>query len=139
MMFSYGLLRGVRDRLLGNRYKGVGFKAYDLLTSDFIRDDEDEYIRFLGTVQVGSLNSNASFEVTSTLYFIFFTSFPMAKLVCAAISDTPYSTIPASRWSTMTPVAEVRSCSWRSRRSRRRGIGKASHMVMAVARGAGKR
>ncbi|EFQ31554.1 unsaturated rhamnogalacturonan hydrolase [Colletotrichum graminicola] len=48
-------------------YKGVGFKAYDLLTSDFIRDDEDGYIRFLGTVQVGSLNSNASFEYYTSI------------------------------------------------------------------------
>nr|XP_036578480.1 cell wall glycosyl hydrolase [Colletotrichum truncatum]KAF6785775.1 cell wall glycosyl hydrolase [Colletotrichum truncatum] len=61
-MFSYGLLRGVRDGLLDAKYKEVGLKAYDLLTSDFIRDDKNGTISFLGTVQVGSLNSNASFE-----------------------------------------------------------------------------
>ncbi|GKT44710.1 unsaturated rhamnogalacturonyl hydrolase YteR [Colletotrichum spaethianum] len=61
-MFSYGLLRGVRDGLLQDKYKDVGLKAYDLLTSDFIRDDKNGSISFLGTVRVGSLNSNASFE-----------------------------------------------------------------------------
>ncbi|KZL82541.1 cell wall glycosyl hydrolase [Colletotrichum incanum] len=61
-MFSYGLLRGVRDGFLEDKYKDVGLKAYDLLTSDFIRDDKNGSISFLGTVRVGSLNSNASFE-----------------------------------------------------------------------------
>ncbi|KAK1981594.1 glycosyl hydrolase-like protein family 88 [Colletotrichum cereale] len=61
-MFSYGLLRGVRDGLLEEKYRDVGLRAYDLLTSDFIRDDKNGSISFLGTVRVGSLNSDASFE-----------------------------------------------------------------------------
>ncbi|KAK2016945.1 cell wall glycosyl hydrolase YteR [Colletotrichum eremochloae] len=70
-MFSYGLLRGVRDGLLPEKYKRVGLKAYDLLTSKFIRNDANGYISFLGTVQVGSLNSNASFE--------YYTSIPVVE------------------------------------------------------------
>ncbi|KAK2020420.1 glycosyl hydrolase-like protein family 88 [Colletotrichum zoysiae] len=70
-MFAYGLLRGARDGLLEERYKGVGLRAYDLLTSHFIRHDKDGNISFLGTVQVGSLNSNASFE--------YYTSIPVVE------------------------------------------------------------
>ncbi|TDZ16491.1 Unsaturated rhamnogalacturonyl hydrolase YteR [Colletotrichum orbiculare MAFF 240422] len=70
-MFSYGLLRGVRDGLLDVKYQKVGLKAYKLLTKDFIRDDKNGSISFLGTVQVGSLNSNASFE--------YYTSIPVVE------------------------------------------------------------
>ncbi|KAF9872466.1 cell wall glycosyl hydrolase [Colletotrichum karsti] len=70
-MFSYGLLRGVRDGLLDVKYKDVGLKAYNLLVNDFIRDDKNGSISFLGTVQVGSLNSNASFE--------YYTSIPLVE------------------------------------------------------------
>ncbi|KAK2050095.1 Six-hairpin glycosidase [Colletotrichum somersetense] len=70
-MFAYGLLRGVRDGLLEERYRGVGLRAYDLLTSRFIRHDKDGNISFLGTVQVGSLNSNAIFE--------YYTSIPVVE------------------------------------------------------------
>ncbi|KAK1573337.1 uncharacterized protein LY79DRAFT_673725 [Colletotrichum navitas] len=48
-MFSYGLLRGVRRGLLEDKYEGVGLKAYGLLTSDFIRDDKNGYVSFMGT------------------------------------------------------------------------------------------
>ncbi|GJD04268.1 cell wall glycosyl hydrolase YteR [Colletotrichum higginsianum] len=61
-MFAYGLLRGVRDGFLAAKYRDVGLRAYRLLTRDFIRDDGDGNVSFLGTVRVGSLNSNASFE-----------------------------------------------------------------------------
>ncbi|OLN87310.1 Unsaturated rhamnogalacturonyl hydrolase YteR 2 [Colletotrichum chlorophyti] len=61
-MFAYGLLRGVRDGLLEERYRENGLRAYDLLTSEFIREDANDLVSFLGTVRVGSLNSNASFE-----------------------------------------------------------------------------
>lgn len=63
-MFAYGLLRGVRDGFLEAKYKDVGLKAYKALVRDFIRDDKNGLISFTGTVQVGSLNSNASFEVS---------------------------------------------------------------------------
>ncbi|WYZ36847.1 hypothetical protein EsH8_II_000353 [Colletotrichum jinshuiense] len=61
-MFAYGLLRGVRDGLLDARYEAVGLRAYDLLVADFVREDAGDLISFLGTVRVGSLNSDASFE-----------------------------------------------------------------------------
>ncbi|KAF6815650.1 cell wall glycosyl hydrolase [Colletotrichum plurivorum] len=70
-MFAYGLLRGVRDGLLDKKYKDVGLKAYDLLVSDFIREDSSCLVSFLGTVRVGSLNSNASFE--------YYTSIPLVE------------------------------------------------------------
>ncbi|GJC89795.1 Unsaturated rhamnogalacturonyl hydrolase YteR [Colletotrichum liriopes] len=79
-MFSYGLLRGVRDGLLEDKYKDVGLKAYDLLTSDFIRDDKNGSVSFLGTVRVGSLNSNASFEVESTPFaFWYYVGIPIVE------------------------------------------------------------
>ncbi|KAL3291697.1 glycoside hydrolase family 105 protein [Colletotrichum asianum] len=70
-MFSYGLLRGVRDGLLEEKYKAVGLKAYELLVDEFVREDGNGTISFLGTVQVGSLNSNASFE--------YYTSIPLVE------------------------------------------------------------
>uniref|UniRef100_L2GGI9 Cell wall glycosyl hydrolase n=1 Tax=Colletotrichum fructicola (strain Nara gc5) TaxID=1213859 RepID=L2GGI9_COLFN len=70
-MFAYGLLRGVRDGLLEEKYKAVGLKAYELLVDEFVREDGNGTISFLGTVQVGSLNSNASFE--------YYTSIPLVE------------------------------------------------------------
>ncbi|KAK1534874.1 cell wall glycosyl hydrolase YteR [Colletotrichum costaricense] len=70
-MFAYGLLRGVRDGFLEAKYKDVGLKAYEALVRDFIRDDKNGLISFTGTVQVGSLNSNASFE--------YYTSIPIVE------------------------------------------------------------
>ncbi|KAF4776321.1 cell wall glycosyl hydrolase YteR [Colletotrichum scovillei] len=70
-MFAYGLLRGVRDGFLETKYKDVGLKAYKALVRDFIRDDKNGLVSFTGTVQVGSLNSNASFE--------YYTSIPIVE------------------------------------------------------------
>ncbi|KAK2731662.1 cell wall glycosyl hydrolase [Colletotrichum kahawae] len=70
-MFAYGLLRGVRDGLLEEKYRAVGLKAYGLLVEEFVREDGNGTISFLGTVQVGSLNSNASFE--------YYTSIPLVE------------------------------------------------------------
>lgn len=65
-MFTYGLLRGVRTGLIdAATYLEPAKKAYQALVDDFVVENDDGTLDWEGTVLVGSLNSNATFEVSS--------------------------------------------------------------------------
>lgn len=62
-MFAYGFFVGVRLGLLDEAtYLAAAKKAYELLVEKFVVESSDG-LNWEGTVSVGSLNSNASFEV----------------------------------------------------------------------------
>lgn len=66
-MFTYGLLRGIRDGYLKERdYFASAKKGYGLLTKKFNTKNADGTLDWQGTVEVGSLNSNGTFEVSVT-------------------------------------------------------------------------
>lgn len=71
-MFTYGFLLGVRLGLLdAATYLPAARTAYEMLVRDFVVEVDDG-LDWEGTVSVGSLGSNATFEVSRTLLFIFF-------------------------------------------------------------------
>ncbi|KAL4801769.1 glycosyl hydrolase [Aspergillus unguis] len=71
-MFTYAMLRGIREGFISaEEYEGVALKGYDLLTSEFVSVNNNGTINFEGTVQVGSLSGNASFE--------YYTSVPVVQ------------------------------------------------------------
>ncbi|RYO87728.1 hypothetical protein DL766_005002 [Monosporascus sp. MC13-8B] len=62
-MFTYGWLKGIKLGLIPEEeYYGPAKKGYNLLTSRFVRADDKGLLNWEGTVLVGSLNSNATFE-----------------------------------------------------------------------------
>ncbi|KAG9254401.1 cell wall glycosyl hydrolase YteR [Emericellopsis atlantica] len=62
-MFSFGLLHGLRKGLLQeDEYGVVAEKSYRDLVGMFVEPNDDGTLDFIETVQVGSLNSNATFE-----------------------------------------------------------------------------
>ncbi|KAI0873369.1 cell wall glycosyl hydrolase YteR [Hypoxylon argillaceum] len=62
-MFTYGFLKGIKLGLLDrDEYLAPAQKGYDLLVSKFVVEKNDGTVDWEGTVEVGSLNSNASFE-----------------------------------------------------------------------------
>jgi rhamnogalacturonyl hydrolase YesR len=64
-MFTYGFLRGVREGLLdGEVYLDAGRRAYEGMVERFVVETEDGTLDWEGTVKVGSLSSNATFEVS---------------------------------------------------------------------------
>lgn len=64
-MFTYGLLKGIKDGYLKESdYLASAQKGYNLLTEKFIKKNSDGTLDWLGTVEVGSLNSNGTFEVS---------------------------------------------------------------------------
>lgn len=65
-MFAYGLLGGVRLGLLDETYAAPAATAYEALVNDFVSENNDGTLNFLGTVEVGSLGSDASYEVSLT-------------------------------------------------------------------------
>jgi rhamnogalacturonyl hydrolase YesR len=68
-MFTYGLLKGVRKGYItGTKYTASATKAYDLMTSKFVaKNATGGLLNWEGTVSVGSLGSDASFKVQSSL------------------------------------------------------------------------
>lgn len=63
-MFTYGLLKGIKlDLLAKEEYYGTAEKAYNLLTTRFVRTDDQGLLNWEGTVEVGSLKGNATYEV----------------------------------------------------------------------------
>ncbi|KAL5335688.1 glycosyl hydrolase [Aspergillus crustosus] len=71
-MFTYGLLRGIRKGFIKSTdYKKVAQKGYNLLKNDFLSHNANGTLNWEGTVQVGSLGSNGTFE-----YYI---SVPLAQ------------------------------------------------------------
>lgn len=66
-MFTYGLLAGVREGWLDEaEFLGPASRAYEGLIDDFVTENANGTLTFEGTVQVGSLGSNATFEVSCT-------------------------------------------------------------------------
>lgn len=64
-MFTFGLLKGVRLGLIdAETYLEPAKKAYQALVDDFVVENSDGTLDWEGTVLVGSLNSNATFEVS---------------------------------------------------------------------------
>lgn len=63
-MFAYAYLKGIRTGLIEESYRDTAVKAYDLLTDRFLTKEANGTLSWEGTVQVGSLNSNGSFEVS---------------------------------------------------------------------------
>lgn len=63
-MFTYGYLKGVRTGLLDEGYRDVAQKAYDLCIERFVKKESDGNLSWEGTVEVGSLSSNGSYEVS---------------------------------------------------------------------------
>ncbi|KAI1173304.1 cell wall glycosyl hydrolase YteR [Nemania sp. FL0916] len=62
-MFTYGFLRGIKLGLLDeDQYLEPAKKGYNLLVDQFVTEKADGTVDWEGTVEVGSLSSNASFE-----------------------------------------------------------------------------
>ncbi|KNB18050.1 hypothetical protein FOXG_15701 [Fusarium oxysporum f. sp. lycopersici 4287] len=62
-MFTYGWLAGLRRGLLDEKtYTKPAKQAYKRLIRDFVTNNNNGTITWEGTVEVGSLNSDASFE-----------------------------------------------------------------------------
>jgi hypothetical protein len=66
-MFVYGLFKGLRlGHLSGAKYEAAATSGYELMTSEFAKEDAgDGSLDWEWTVQVGSLSSNGTFEVSS--------------------------------------------------------------------------
>lgn len=66
-MLVYGLLKGSRLGLLSpeEKYTGVAEKCYNHMLREYVVDEGDGLLGFNGTVGVCSLNSSATYEVSS--------------------------------------------------------------------------
>ena len=63
-MFTYGWFKGIRDgHLQEDEYLGPAKKAYEGMTSQFLEPEDDGTVTWHGTVEVGSLSSNGTYEV----------------------------------------------------------------------------
>ncbi|KAI3336847.1 glycoside hydrolase family 105 protein [Xylariaceae sp. AK1471] len=62
-MFTYGFLKGIKLGLLDKgTYLSAAQKGYDLLVDKFVVDKGDGTVDWEGTVEVGSLSSNGTYE-----------------------------------------------------------------------------
>ena len=61
-MFAYSYLKGVRTGLLDKKYRTTATKAYDLMVERFVKVEKNGTLSWEGTVEVGSLSGNASYE-----------------------------------------------------------------------------
>lgn len=62
-MFTFGWLKGIRLGLIAEEdYLEPALKAYHSLIDRFVKVDDDDTLHWEGTVEVGSLGSNATFE-----------------------------------------------------------------------------
>ena len=61
-MFTYAYMKGVRLGLLEKKYQQTASKAWDLMLDEFIQYEKNGTISFTGTVTVGSLKGDASYE-----------------------------------------------------------------------------
>ncbi|ORY07799.1 glycosyl hydrolase-like protein family 88 [Clohesyomyces aquaticus] len=61
-MFTYGYLKGIRTGLLEESYRDPAVKAYNLLLDRFVKHEANGTLSWEGTVKVGSLDRDASFE-----------------------------------------------------------------------------
>lgn len=63
-MFAYGFFKGIKLGLLDEAtYLGPAKKAYEMLVEKFLVVEDDGTLDWEGTVLVGSLGSNATYEV----------------------------------------------------------------------------
>lgn len=68
-MFTYGFLKGIRNGFLEeSEYSQVADKGYKLLVDRFVSKNDNGTLNWEGTVEVGSLSSNGSFEVSPDVY-----------------------------------------------------------------------
>lgn len=87
VMFTFGWLKGLNMGLLQkSEYLEVAEKAYHAMIDLFVTENEDGTINWEQTVEVGSLGSNATYEVSL--------SSTEAKLICQPNSMQYYSSIP---------------------------------------------
>ena len=63
-MFTYSYLKGIRTGLLKESHKATALKAYNLMLTDFVKKEANNTLSWEGTVQVGSLSGNATYEVS---------------------------------------------------------------------------
>ncbi|KAL6706485.1 hypothetical protein ACN47E_005424 [Coniothyrium glycines] len=61
-MFTYAYLKGIRTGLLEEEFKETADKAWDLLIDEFIQYEKNGTLSWTGTVEVGSLSGNATYE-----------------------------------------------------------------------------
>ncbi|KAL4987763.1 glycosyl hydrolase [Aspergillus falconensis] len=62
-MFTYALLRGIRKGFIpAKEYKSVALEGYSLLENEFVSHNANGTLNWEGTVQVGSLSGNGTFE-----------------------------------------------------------------------------
>jgi rhamnogalacturonyl hydrolase YesR len=63
-MFTFGLLKGIRLGFLPrSTYQATADKAYQTLEDRWVTEGANGMLNWEGTVQVGSLSSNGSYEV----------------------------------------------------------------------------
>lgn len=62
-MFTYAYLKGIRTGLLEKSYMDTAVKAWDLMLDDFVQYEANGTLSWTGTVEVGSLSGNATYEV----------------------------------------------------------------------------
>ncbi|KAL3433369.1 glycosyl hydrolase [Aspergillus tetrazonus] len=62
-MFTYALLRGIRKGFIpAKEYKPIALDGYSLLKNEFLSHNANGTLNWEGTVQVGSLSGNGTFE-----------------------------------------------------------------------------
>ncbi|KAF1840859.1 glycoside hydrolase family 105 protein [Cucurbitaria berberidis CBS 394.84] len=61
-MFTYAYLKGIRLGLLDQSYTATASKAWDLMIDDFVQHEKNGTLSWTGTVEVGSLAGNASYD-----------------------------------------------------------------------------
>ena len=67
-MFVFGLLNGLRTGLLDeSEYGQLADAAFRNMIKDFVTENDDGTLNFIETVQVGSLSSNGTYEVSFSL------------------------------------------------------------------------
>lgn len=73
-MFTLGWLKGIRLNLLDEvEYLDAAKKAYTLMLHRFVKENSDGTLNWEGTVEVGSLSSNGTYEVNQQWHQIQFT------------------------------------------------------------------
>jgi rhamnogalacturonyl hydrolase YesR len=116
-MFTYGWLAGLREGWLNEaQYAGPTTKAYKHLIEDFVTENANGTLTWEGTVEVGSLGSNATFEVSflfrrQLLMRSYYLAVFRSLLYESLLMCSRYSTTPASLPSSTTPAALRRSFS----------------------------
>ena len=62
-MFTYGFLRGIREGIISeDEYGDFATSAYEELIDRFVTENDDGTLNFIETVEVGSLESDATYE-----------------------------------------------------------------------------